>query len=87
LGLEPVSPKELTGGTPEDNASIIQDILRGKRNPKREIVLINAAPAFVACGQSKTLKEGYEEAGRSVDSGAACEKLEKLVQFTKQFAS
>ena len=87
FGLDPVNPKELTGGTPQNNASIIQDLLRGKRSAKREIVLLNAAPAFVACGRAKTLKEGYEKAGETVDSGAAHEKLDKLVQFTKQFSS
>jgi len=83
--LEPVRPKELKGGDPKDNATIIQDILRGKKSAKREIALINAAPAFVACERAKTLKEGYEEAKRTVDSGAAQEKLEKLIQYTQQF--
>ena len=85
--LERVPPKELKGGTPEDNASIIQDILRGRSGPKRQIVLMNAAPAFVACGRAKTLKEGFEVAGRIVDSGAAYEKLEKLISFTRQYSS
>ena len=83
--LEPVNPKELKGGDPNDNATIIQDILRGKRNAKREVALINAAPAFVACGRAKTLREGYQEAKRTVDSGAAQEKLEKLIHYTQQF--
>lgn len=83
--LEPVHPKDLKGGDPKDNAAIIQDILRGKRNAKREIALINAAPAFVACERAKTLREGYEEAKRTVDSGAAQEKLEKLIRYTQQF--
>jgi len=84
--LELVHPKELKGGDPKENATIIQDILRGKRNAKREIALINAAPAFVACDRAKTLKEGYEVAKRAVDSGAAQEKLEKLIQYTQQFS-
>ena len=87
FSLDPVHSKELAGGTPEENASIIQDMFRGKRGAKREIVLLNAAPALVACGQAKTLKEGYTEAAKALDSGAAYEKLEKLVQLTKQFSS
>ena len=85
--LDPVRPQELKGGDPKDNATIIQDILRGKKGAKREIALINAAPAFVACDRAKTLKEGYLEAKRIVDSGAAQEKLEKLIQYTQQFSS
>ena len=83
--LKPVPPKELKGGDPKENATIIQDILRGKRNTKRDMALINAAPAFVACERAKNLKEGYEVAQRSVDSGAAQDKLEKLIQYTQQF--
>jgi anthranilate phosphoribosyltransferase len=84
FGLEKVNPKELTGGTPEQNAGLIEDIFRGRRNAKREIVLVNAAPAFVASGKAKTLKEGYDRAAEVIDSGGAQEKLEKLVAFTNQ---
>lgn len=87
FGLKRVSPKDLVGGTPEDNASILQDILKGHKGPKRDVVLMNAAPAFVACEKAKTLREGYELAGQIVDSGAACDKLEQLIQFTNQWAS
>jgi len=84
FGLEKISPKELTGGTPQQNADIIEDLLKGRRNAKREIVLVNAAPAFVATGKAKTLKEGYEQAEKVLSSGAAHEKLEKLVAFTSE---
>lgn len=86
FGLSRVHPKELVGGTAEDNATIIEAIFKGQRGPKRDVVLMNAAPAFVACGQAKTLREGYELAGRVVDSGAAYEKLEKLIAFTNAHA-
>ena len=82
--MEKVNPKELTGGTPQQNADIIEDLLKGRRNAKREIVLVNAAPAFVATGKAKTLKEGYEQAEKVLDSGAAHEKLEKLAAFTNE---
>jgi len=78
-----VKSKELTGGTAEENAAIIREILRGRKNAKRDIVLINAAPAFVACGKAKTLKEGFQQATTVLDSGAAYEKLEKLIQYTQ----
>ncbi len=84
FGLTPVSAKELLGGTPSDNAKIINDLLRGLGGPKREIVLMNAAPALVAGGKADNLLEGYQEAARAIDSGAAFEKLEKLIAFTRK---
>ena len=84
FGLQPVSPRDLLGGSPEDNAQIIRDIFRGRRGAKRDIVLMNAAPAFIACRKAASLREGFEEAGRVVDNGAAFEKLEKLISFTNE---
>jgi anthranilate phosphoribosyltransferase len=82
FGLQRVKMKDLTGGTAEENAQITRDILKGRKGPKRDIVCLNAAPAFVAAGKAPTLQEGFVLAGKAIDSGAACEKLEKLVAFT-----
>lgn len=87
FGLQAVSPKELLGGTPEENAKIIQDIFRGSRGPKRDIILMNAAPALVACNKASSLKTAFEEAGRILDSGAPFEKLEKLISYTNELAA
>lgn len=87
FGLDRASSKDLAGGSPADNAKIIEEILRGRQGPKRDIVLLNAAPAFVACGQAHTLQEGYSRAKLALDSGAAHEKLEQLLAFTNQKAA
>lgn len=84
FGLSRANSRDLLGGTPKDNASLIRDIFQGHKGPKRNIVLMNAAPALVACGKAKTLREGFKEADQIVESGAAYEKLEKLIAFTNQ---
>lgn len=84
FGLSRANPRDLLGGTPKDNASLIRDIFRGRKGPKRNIVLMNAAPALVACGKAKTLRDGFKEAEQIVESGAPYEKLEKLIAFTNQ---
>jgi len=84
FGLERVRLKDLAGGTAEENAHITREILRGRKGPKRDVVCLNAAPAFVACRKVKTLQEGFELAGRMIDSGAAMEKLERLIAFTNK---
>ncbi len=84
FGLERVRLRDLAGGTADENANIMREILRGRKEPKRDVVCMNAAPAFVAAGKAKTLQEGYELAGRSIDSGAAMEKLERLIEFTNK---
>ena len=80
--LQRVPRKEFTGGTPEDNARITKEILQGRKSPKRDMVCLNAAPAMVVGQKAKTLKEGFRLAQRTIDSGAAAEKLERLIAYT-----
>lgn len=77
----PLAPLDaIAGGGPEDNAKILLGILKGERGPRRDIVLLNAAPPLVACGKAKDFGEGVALAARSIDSGAAMEKFERLKQ-------
>ena len=80
--LPRVSKKEFAGGTPEDNAQIIQSIVQGRKGSKRDMVCLNAAPAMVVGQKAKTLKEGFLLAQRTIDTGAAAEKLDQLIAFT-----
>jgi anthranilate phosphoribosyltransferase len=77
----PLAPLDaIAGGGPEDNAKILLGILEGERGPRRDIVLLNAAPPLVACGKAKDFGEGVVLAARSIDTGAAMEKFERLKQ-------
>lgn len=82
--LPRVHRKEIAGGTPEENARITRDILQGKKGPKRDIVCLNAAAAIVAGQKAKTLKDGFRLAQQALDSGAAADKLEKLIAYSKR---
>ena len=78
LGIPTAQPNDLRGGTPEENAEITLDILRGEKGPRRDIVLLNAAAAVVAGGKAKDITAGLAVAAESIDSGRALEKLEGL---------
>ncbi len=69
---------------PEQNAEIILSILKGKKGPQRDIVLLNAAFAIVAGKMANSIKEGISIARGAVDGGAALEKLNKLVEMTNR---
>jgi anthranilate phosphoribosyltransferase len=84
FGLKPVPAKQLAGGTPKENAAMTRDILQGRKGPKRDIVCLNAAPALVAGRKATSLQEGFLLAGQTIDSGAAAEKLARLIAFTKK---
>ncbi|MBI5894232.1 MAG: anthranilate phosphoribosyltransferase, partial [Deltaproteobacteria bacterium] len=82
FGFERCKPEDLKGGDPEENAKIILDIFKGKKSPKRDVVILNSAFAIIAGGLAKTIKEGIAIARGAIDSGAALEKLNKLKEMT-----
>ncbi|NQT10693.1 MAG: anthranilate phosphoribosyltransferase [Desulfobacteraceae bacterium] len=77
-------PEDLAGGDSEENAEITRKILAGEKGPKRDVVVLNASAALVAAGKAKDFNEGISLAQTSIDSGAAAEKLEKLVRYTQE---
>jgi anthranilate phosphoribosyltransferase len=74
--------EDLAGGDAAANAAILREILGGKKSPRRDVVLLNAAAALVAAGKAEHLGDALPLAARSIDSGAATAKLNALVQFT-----
>ncbi len=84
FGLPRARLADLQGGSAVDNAEIIRRIVTGERGPKRDIVLLNAAAAVAAGGKARDIAEGLAVAERAIDSGAAREKLDRLVAFCQQ---
>lgn len=84
VGLKRAAPEEIGGGNALVNARIIRDVLGGQKGPKRDVVLLNTAAAFLAVGLDGHFKEGIKRGKDSIDSGKAMEKLEKLAALTQQ---
>ena len=73
---------EIQGGDTKANAEIIRRIVDGEKSPRRDVVLLNAAAALVVAGRADSMSEAMPMVAESLDSGAAREKLVKLVEFT-----
>ena len=84
LGIDRCAPEELGGGDPADNAETIRSIFSGAEGGKRDAVLLNAAGAIAAGGLARDLGEGVELAREAIDSGAAGERLEALIAFSRE---
>jgi anthranilate phosphoribosyltransferase len=83
LGLARCAPDELRGGSPRQNAAVIRAVFSGEeRGARRDAILLNAAGAIAAGGHAEDLRDGLELARKTVDSGAAAERLEALVAFS-----
>ena len=83
-GFKRATPEAIRGGNGGKNARIIREILGGEKKPPRDMVILNAAAAFVAAGLDGDFKDGIKRAEHSIDSGRAREKLDLLADFTQQ---
>ena len=83
VGIEPVAVEDLCGGTPLDNARLIEKIFQGKQDPRTEAVVLNAAFAAVLGEKAEDVREGVDLARQTLDSGAVLAKLEQLRDATR----
>jgi len=78
LGLTKAANARLAGGSPDDNARIVESVLRGEPGARRDVVVLNAAAALVVAGVAETLEDGIERAALTIDAGLGTELLGRL---------
>ena len=79
IGLPRAKPEALRGGDAEHNARALLDVLKGKAGRYRDVALFNAAAALVVAGKAKDLKDAAGLARKSIDSGEAEGRLDRLI--------
>ena len=84
FGFDRCTHEDMKGGTPEENAEITRDILRGSKGHKRNAVLMNAGAALYIAGKADSMKEGITLAGKIIDSGKALETLRKFAEISNK---
>ena len=85
LDLRPAAGADLAGGEPDENAEIMRRLLGGEIDtPLKDVVLLNAAAALAV--ETGDLGTGLAAARQSLDSGAAAEKLQSLIDITRALA-
>ena len=82
FGMKRAALREISGGDAAENAAIIRAVLGGEKSPRRDVVVLNAAAALVAAGRADHIAGAVPLAEKSIDSGAARDKLEALVRFS-----
>jgi anthranilate phosphoribosyltransferase len=83
FGVKLAKPEDIKGTTPKQSAELTFRILYGCEkdgDPKRDIVLVNAAAGTVVGGKADDFRHGVELACESIDSGAAYKKLKGLIK-------
>jgi anthranilate phosphoribosyltransferase len=85
FGLKIANQSEITGGKSEENAATVRRVLSGVSGPQRDVVVLNTAAALVAANRARSLHEGVALAKKTIDDGQALEKLNHLINFTRNF--
>jgi anthranilate phosphoribosyltransferase len=79
FGLEQKPVEHIAGGTPQENAEDLKNILSGKeKGAKRDIILLNTGATLYAAEVVDSIQQGVEEAKEAVGTGKAEEKLEEM---------
>ena len=86
FGVGTAKPEDLLGGDAAENAAITMSILSGDKGPKRDIAIVNAAPAIIAAGLAGGFRDGVQHAREAVDSGAALDVLQRAVAASNELS-
>ncbi len=84
VGLPRAGLGDLRGGDPAENAAALRALLNGRKSAYRDVVMLNAAAAFLVADTVETLHEGVERAAAAIDSGQALTALERLAAITNE---
>ena len=79
IGVEQAKSEALRGADAETNARALRGVLKGEKGPYRDVAVFNASAALIVAGLADTLKEAAALAQKSIETGAAAERLEKLI--------
>jgi anthranilate phosphoribosyltransferase len=82
-GIERAPLSELRGGDAAENAVLLRGVLRGESGARRAAVVLNAGAALAAAGVCETIPDGARLAERAIDSGAALDRLERLIRVSQ----
>lgn len=84
VGLTRGTGESIRGSDPAANTAILRGVLEGGEGGPREIALLNAGAALVAAGSAGEIREGVVLARAALDSGAALDRLESLLDYSRR---
>lgn len=87
VNLPVYANEAIRGGDAKENAAILLSVLKGEQGAYFDTVLLNAGLGIFTNGKAATISEGIELARESILSGAAFERLERLIEFSNKIPS
>jgi anthranilate phosphoribosyltransferase len=85
FGLSMMSNRGLRVADAAESMTMLLEALENKPGTPREIVALNAGSALYTANLADSIGAGIAKAREAIASGAARQKLDEFVAFTKQF--
>jgi anthranilate phosphoribosyltransferase len=86
FGLNLTTKDKLQGGDADYNAEALKNLLEGRKNAYRDIVLANVSAVLAIHGKVKDLKQGVTMAENAIYQGKALQTLSDYAAFTRSFS-
>jgi anthranilate phosphoribosyltransferase len=86
-GVARAKREEIVGGDAQTNARIARDVLDGTTGGARTAVLLNAGAACYVAGLAGSVREGVSVAAKTIDSGAARDRLDRFVTTSQRLGA
>ncbi len=87
FGLSMMSNRSIKVSDAAESKAMLLEALENREGTPREIVILNAGTALYAANVADSIAAGIRLARETVASGAAREKVDEFVQFTKKFSA
>lgn len=87
VGLRSESLNSILGGDVSRNTEMILNVLNGEPGGPRSVTLLNAGAAIYAADNASSISEGIRMAEQSIDSGAAKERLNALIEYSNRLVA
>lgn len=85
FGFDTASVNCLAGGDAATNATILREVLAGRRKgAARDTVVLNSAALLFVAGVTSTIKAGVQRANDVIDDGTAIGHLERVVSWERK---
>jgi anthranilate phosphoribosyltransferase len=86
FGIETSERRAIQVNTVEESKAMVLAALSNQPGPALNVVLLNAGAAIYVCGAAQSIEAGIERARGAISSGAAKQKLDQFVAWTRKHA-
>ena len=84
FGMKTAAIETIQAHGTAQSAEMLRAVLNNQPGPPRDIVLLNAGATIYVAGVAESLAQGVKKAHAVIESGAAREKLQELVEFSNR---